>query len=400
MVYKLLHELTRIGFTIFSMGIYAIKYRKFYREFNMHVSIRKGFKDHKPLVATGSDQYMTIFRRLLDSYNKAKIEQKNIDEVYQPSYLWQHILDCRFGDLIASIHNNNTIKLQVLLENFHREKFTLGSGGGSDDYYAIKENPLYRYQFLNTWYKYFNIYKEIAGDHYRLTYPMLGNPAGLYYDGQVIPLEAIRYHYYATEILSLLLNVKNPIICEIGGGLGGQAYKVMSNFESDSTYILLDIPEMLIVSSYFLMAALPEKKFLLYGEDSFDSGKVDQYDIILMPNFILPQLGDMTVDLFFNSCSFSEMDRITVEKYLREIERICRRYFMHINHTAKFEWCVDGKKYVNMPSTEIIPNQERYKKIYQHRRLFRRPEDEKFYSNTKSQHFVFLYERIHDFPII
>jgi len=225
---------------------------------------------------------------------------------------------------------------------------------------------------------------------------MLGNPVGLYHDGQIIPIDAIRYHYHATQILSLLRDVSNPVICEIGGGLGGQAYKVLSNSDRPITYILLDIPEMLVISSYFLMAALPEKKVLLYGESPLDSGKLDQYDIILMPNFMLPQLGDETVDLFFNSASFSEMDSVTVEEYIHQIERICRRYLMHVNHNQKFVWHNHGKETHNMPSTQIRPAPGRFKRIYQYPELLllAREEDKSLYYYYKSVYFAFLYERL------
>lgn len=385
--YKLLGP---IGLSIFSIVIYIFKYRKF----KAVPSVKKGFKDHRPGVAMGDARYMTIFKRLLDSYNKAKAEQENIAQPYRVGHMWQCILDDQFVDLVSSLCDKDTAKLQCLLENFHRERFTLHTGGGSDDYYAMKKNPVYKYQFMNTWYKYYNIYKDVAGGHPQLTYPLLGNSVGLYHDGQIIPIEAIRYHYYAAEILSLLQGVNYPVICEIGGGLGGQAYTILSNPDCAITYILLDLPETLIISSYFLMAAFPEKRFLLYGEGSLDSGKLDQYDVILMPNFMLPQLGDEMVDLFFNACSFSEMDSVTVEEYIRQIERICRRYFMHINHNAKFVWYDEGKEIVNMPGSQIRPDPERFKKIYQHPRLFARLDDKVFYHYYKAKHFTFLYERV------
>jgi hypothetical protein len=376
--------------TLLSIAIYILKYRKF----KAKSAIKKGFEDHRASVATDDIRYISIFKRLVDSYNKAKEEQVNVAQPYQVGRMWQGYLDENCRDLIAALRDRNTVKLQALLENFDREWFTYGLGGATN-YFKMKWNPLHRYEFVNTWYKYLNIYKELAGEHAQLTYPLVGNPAGMYCDGQVIPVEAIRFHYHATEILSLLRDVNNAVICEIGGGLGGQAYKVLSNSERPITYILLDIPEMLAVSSYFLMAALPEKRFLLYGEGSLDSGKLVQYDVILMPNFMLPQLSYETVDLFFNSCSFSEMDRVTVEEYIRQIQRTCRRYFMHINHNAKFVWHDQKKEIVNMPSTEIILDPGRFKKLYQHPGLFARLDDIMgLYWYYKAKYIAFLYERI------
>ena len=142
------------------------------------------------------------------------------------------------------------------------------------------------------------------------------------------------------------------------------------------------------------MVAFPDKRFLLYGENAKDNMNLDQYDIILMPNFVLPKLSDETVDLFFNESSFSEMNRETTEEYVCQIERISRKYFMHINHDAKFLWNENGKKLENLPGSQINPDPSRFKRIYKHPRLFARLEDKVFYYSNKADHFAFLYERI------
>lgn len=347
----------------------------------MTTSINKGFKDHRSKVVVGDVQYMTIFERLTDSYKKAKADQINVDLPYRVGPMWQNIVNKDFENLSDCLRIKDVAKLKTILENFHREPCSSSAGGGFGDYHMMKKNPfLYKYLFAYTWYKYYNTYKEVTGDNLELSFPLVGNPVGLYHGGQIIPSEAIRYHYYAREILSLLRDVDHPVVCEIGCGVGGLAHAITSNSGRDITYILLDIPETLVISSYFLMAALPEKKFMLYGEGLLDSGNLDQYDIILMPNFMLPQLADEKVDLFFNSNSFSEIDSVTVEEYIRQIERICRKYFMHINHTAKFVWYDDdGEKVVNMCGTEIRPDPARFKKIYQHPRVFASVKDEAFY---------------------
>jgi len=390
-VYRLLNPiigsiiLFNYSYTISVIVTYIAKNRKF----KAMPCVKKGFEDHRSEVTIDNAEYMTIFKRLADAYNKAKTDQENTDQPYRVGVKWQQEIDSHSRDLIAALRGKDTMKLQALLENFHRERISLGLQGNSE--YANIKRPLYKYLFVNTWYKFYNIYEELVSSRPRLTYPMVGNPAGLYHDEQVIPLQAIRFHYSATEILTLLEDANNPVVCEIGGGLGGQAHAVLSNSHRDITCILLDIPEVLAVASYFLMAALPEKKVLLYGEELLDSNKLEQYDIVLMPNFALPQLGDKTVDLFFNSSSFSEMDSATVEEYLRQIERICKRYFMHINHNTKFVWYDQGKETVNMPCTQVRPDPERFKKIYQHSWLLTTFAEEIHYKGTGF--LAFLYER-------
>ncbi len=373
--------------------VFLLKYALSFRRFKTIASLRRVLDDRRPSAPTGHESYGSIFPRLSDAYRRAKEHQDTIPEPYRVGPLWQSVVDQRCGDLAAALQDRDHVRLRALLENFHREKFTVGSGEASGDYYRMKANPLYKYQFACTWHEYYRIYEELAGDGSHLTYPLLGNPVGLSHHGQVIPIEAVRYHYYATEILSLLTDVEQPTVCEIGGGLGGQAYKTLSDSMRPMTYVLLDIPEGLVVASYFLMTALPEKTFLLYGEGPLDAHALKEYDVILMPNFALPQLGGDAVDLFFNSSSFSEMNRVTVEEYLLQIQRICRRYFMHINHTARFTWSDHCGESTNLPANEIELDPRRFKRIYQHRRPFARAEDRMFYRYHKAGHFAFRHER-------
>ncbi len=106
---------------ILSIFEYIFKYRKF----KPLSTVKKDFMNHKQDVSIGN---ITIFKRLSDAYIKAKMDERNAGQIYQPSYMWKKIINDRFWDLISSIRNNNLVKLRTLLENFHREKFTLGSG--------------------------------------------------------------------------------------------------------------------------------------------------------------------------------------------------------------------------------------------------------------------------------
>ena len=259
------------------------------------------------------------------------------------------------------------------------------------DYFHNKKQLLYKYLFVNTWYKYYNMCQEVTGNPPVLTYPMVGNPAGLYEDGKVIPIEAIRFYYCATQMLLLLEDIHNPVICEIGSGNGGQIYAIMSNSERAMTYIDLDIPEMLAIATYFLMVTFPEKRFLLYGEGVMDSKNLKNYDIAMVPHFKMPQMEDETVDLFFNQRSFGEMDSKTVVEYIHQIGRICRGYLMHINHSQKFRFDENGEKSENLPSTEIKPDPAKFKKIYEYPWMFNRLEEEIAHKGVRN--IAFLYER-------
>lgn len=361
------------------------------RKYHAKAKIKPGFEDHRSKVALGGSEYERILKRIAGAYNKAKEDQKKVTQpAYQVGVMWQRTLDSQYAELNQALRSYDIEKLKAILENFSRDPMSANQGGGVD-YFHNKKQPLYKYLFLNTWFRYYNMCKEVTGKEPILTYPLVGNPAGLYLDGRVIPIEAIRFYYCATQMLLLVEDLSNPVICEIGGGNGGQVYAVMANSKRPITYIDMDIPEMLVLASYFLMTALPEKRFFLYGEGEVDSTNLMNYDIAMVPYFRMPGLGNQTVDLFFNQRSFGEMDSKNVTEYLRQIERICRGYLFHINHSKKFRFEENGEKSENLPCTEIIPDPKLFKKIYEYPWMFNRLDEEIMYKGTGN--IAFLYEK-------
>ena len=372
--------------------IYSRYYMK-YRRYRALPALKKGFEDHRNNSGQESPTPPEVFKRLADAYNRAKETQKTVSVPYQVGVQWQRDLDRKGKELIETLRAGNTDRLRELLENFTREDcgFSINL---ATDYIMMKRRPSsFKYEYINTWYHFYNLYQQIMFRPPELRYPCVGNPVGLSHNGAVIPYETIRFNYYAGEILGLVSGTKHPVICEIGGGTGGQAYQVLISRERPVTYILFDIPEVLVISSYFLMASLPDKKILLYGEGEPTGENLKRYDLVLMPNFMLPALGNKTVDLFFNQASFSEMDSRTLQEYLGQIERICKRYLLHANHNRKFTFNEDGAQSSNLPSGEAVLSPEIFRKIYQHPFPFISEYQENNYRGTES-YASFLYERI------
>ena len=107
--------------------------------------------------------------------------------------------------------------------------------------------------------------------------------------------------------------------------------------------------------------------------------------------FDIDLIADQSVDLFHNSCSFSEMDSASARGYLTIIERTCRRYFSHINHEVRFKIRnSDGSTSVNIIGSEMIPNPVLFKRIFKKPRVFCLPEDRPFPA------FEYLYERMRE----
>jgi hypothetical protein len=187
----------------------------------------------------------------------------------------------------------------------------------------------------------------------------------------------------------LLRDIPKSTIVEIGGGLGGQAYQtIQMGGEHVSKYLVFDIPEVATISSYFLLSAFPDKRVRLFGEGSVSVASCEEYDVAVFPHFAITRLPNSSVDLFYNSCSFSEMDEVSARKYIAIIERVCHKYLLHDNHDTGFESKNrDGSISLNVIGSKLIPNPALFKRIFKKPRVHGLPEDRSFV------HFEYLYEK-------
>ena len=152
---------------------------------------------------------------------------------------------------------------------------------------------------------------------------------------------------------------------------------------------MFDIPEVAAISSYFLLSSFPNKKVRLFGEGLISADSYEEYDVAVFPHFSINQLSDSSVDLFYNSCSFSEMDGDSSNEYLSIIQRVGCKYFMHDNHDTVLEFKnPDGSISLNVIGSKLTPDPALFKRVYKKPRVHGLPEDRSFV------HFEYLYERI------
>jgi putative sugar O-methyltransferase len=188
--------------------------------------------------------------------------------------------------------------------------------------------------------------------------PRIGNPWGYVFEKSVVYEPAFEYNYQAHYFRTLLAHLGAPVVLEIGGGFGGLAYHILKLAPS-TKYIGVDLPENSLLQAYYLSCAFPRARVLVFGKDTptLDRSTLDAHDIILMPNFMLPQVPSRAADLIVNSRSLSEMSAETVEEYLRQIDRIGRLWFFHENI---FKQRGDGVR--SIPSTDF-PELKNYQLI-------------------------------------
>lgn len=295
---------------------------------------------------------LKLVERLLVSYHKAKVAQKGISSVYDASGEWDIRINKYRSNYLKVLEDKNVAELANMLENFFRNECVVGLLNYP---YALNTSTLGKKEFINIILKDLETWKSLVGANIKsLDIPPIGNPYGYVVDDTLVTACSLRHHYNAIQVKNLLTGIKNPVVVEIGGGYGGFAYYLLKS--GDYKYIDFDLPEILLIAEYYLMAVFPEKKALLFGEGE----GFDQYDMIFMPHFQLPKISSNSVDLFINIRSMSEMNYDTIKEYVSQIARACRMYFYHEN--SEKDVLKEGVRREVVASKFPIP--DNFKRVY------------------------------------
>jgi hypothetical protein len=157
--------------------------------------------------------------------------------------------------------------------------------------------------------------------------PNIPRPLGVSYRGHIVNSNVVRYQQcisslYHSGALDFVLNAtEKKVIVEVGGGYGGLAHCIGKIVGERATYVLIDLPEMLLFQGAFLTVNNPTKSIYIYNKGIFDPSKfisnIREYDFILMPNFSLKELYPLNeIAFFINMQSFQEMTEPQVKEYL------------------------------------------------------------------------------------
>ena len=329
---------------------------------NLQINLTDGYKDHR-----GNINFVQIkpeqIARIIKAYKRAKLYQAEKSQEFKIKGLWDEWLNVNFKELISALENEDIKLLGKLFNNIIREQCTLGLGGY--DEWLRFNRPFGKSYIKEMRVNYYKKLIDLQGDQ-GITFPKVGNPCGIIYKQNVIPIESLRHAYRAQEIKNCLSDLEKKVIVEIGGGYGGLGFQLAEKFKEfkDTKFMLFDIPEVLAISSAFLITSLPNKKIKLYGEVSSANANGD-FEVGIFPHFEIDELENSSVHLFYNSCSFSEMDEACSRKYLSVIERCCLKYFMHDNHDNVFSFRqADGSVSRNVIGSKLIPDPSTFKLIY------------------------------------
>lgn len=133
--------------------------------------------------------------------------------------------------------------------------------------------------------------------------------------------------FYSFKKISSYIKDNHRIVCEIGGGFGSLASKLKKKFDN-LCIIIIDLPEAIILQSYYLLKLYPEKKFCFYNDFvklTPDELKKNNYDFIIIPPWTKQKIINLfKIDYFINTHSFQEMDKEIVNDYFQFINKTIR----------------------------------------------------------------------------
>jgi len=282
-----------------------------------------------------------IIERIIISYNKAKADQKSAGQIFFENNEWTTIYQSHLKNIISSLLNNDVNSVGNSYENFWRDPCSTGLVGLPLDmkkhYFVSNIKNEDKMVALRDGFWRFNLWKALAGKNANsdsLLSPNVGNPYGFVFEGKFIRSGADYHSHYASQIIEIAKTCNKKIVLELGGGFGGMAYYFLKQQTRGVRYYNFDLPENLALSAYYLLSALPEKKYALYGEVDLEQESHSNYDAVLFPNFAIEALASNSASIAFNSYSLAEMSKETIEYYIKEITRIVSDYILHVNHTV------------------------------------------------------------------
>ena len=271
--------------------------------------------------------------RIFKSYKKMKEDQINIDNIYKPSSLWQEHIEKDFGYLVKSYKEKNIDNFLYFLQNFGNWENYLGIENQTFIKKYNKNIFLRKYltdEIFSKQRKIWEYFNQGVNNISVLNMPKYGNHNGAMIEKNFVVLGSFFNEIYASIISKYLKKNDRNVIMEIGAGYGRLAYYTLNKLKN-FTYVDFDIPETLILASFFLSKCYPNKKTLFYGETDLNNVHLKEYDLIFLPNWEIKKIQNNEVDFTINKNSLGEMNSDAAYNYIEHINRVSK-YFFSMNH--------------------------------------------------------------------
>ena len=143
-------------------------------------------------------------------------------------------------------------------------------------------------------------------------------------DGQLYNVDTLKFYeaLIALELGGVLPGLREgqrKVVIEIGAGWGGFARALTAKVPG-VTYVIVDLPQVLLFSGTYLSALRPDwKVFKSEAGHTLPPDRYGDYDLVLIPHFVFPQTPLPALDLAVNMVSFQEMTKAQVEGYVERL---------------------------------------------------------------------------------
>jgi SAM-dependent methyltransferase len=251
--------------------------------------------------------------RLVDVYRKS--HRVLTDGPYRYGAIWGLDIATRRREYLDALAEGDVGRLAGLLRTFHRN----GGGAGISQARAAIERADDE-EFCGRWVaRTIAKYRALGRRHpeaLALCYDSpVGAPVVVPYRGRRLTWNVLRHSAYCAAL------PRTPcVVVELGGGYGSLARLWMQS-RPGSTYVLLDLPEVLLVAAYFIVLTLPTARVAMMD----DFTDIAAADVVLLPHSTIEALPDGVADLVINTGSLAEMDPDIVDNYLRQLARVTKR---------------------------------------------------------------------------
>jgi O-methyltransferase domain len=278
-----------------------------------------------------------LLNRICTAY-KATITNRD-HPAYRATGWWQQVRNRSLGPVRQSLLTRDIAALSGMYTNFFRDPCCTGLTavpyGMTDVYFGGKMTDLHRRIYLaDTLYRLDYWRQETRGrfDLRDLAIPPIGNPFGVCLEGTLVSARA-EFHHRCADRVAGLLESKLSTVVEIGGGFGAMAYYLLSGHPKIK-YFDFDVPESTALATYYLVKALPHKKFLLFGETPLTGEAISNADVALLPLFAMERLRTASVDVTFSSHTMTDVEAGELASYLETIHRVTRNHFLLVSVTS------------------------------------------------------------------
>ncbi|MGA8258771.1 MAG: putative sugar O-methyltransferase [Arenicellales bacterium] len=161
---------------------------------------------------------------------------------------------------------------------------------------------------------------------------------GFRIDGELCNLDTLKFYeaLIALEKGEVLREFRETAdrkaVWEIGAGWGGFAYQ-FRKIAPNTTYFIMDFPELFLFSATYLMTAFPASRVWFYDGSTLDAlwTTWQQYDFVFLPHTALEEFAPPRLDLTVNMVSFQEMTSDQVSAYAARAAAVNGTYLYSLN---------------------------------------------------------------------